>query len=170
MDAFVSTAAGRIDNCSNADTVTFFEYVEPTMSAHEDFHREEVQRLPSNRSFGIIFAVVFLVIGAAPAVRRHEVRWWALAFSLGFLVLGAMQSPLLTPLNRLWMRFASFLHRLISPVILGLVFATTVIPVGLILRWLGKDPMKRRWEAQMPSYWIPRTPPGPAPESMKNQF
>src|SRR5437899_1111758 len=117
------------------------------MSAHEDFHRDEVESLPSNRSFGLIFAVVFLLIGAVPALRKHEIRWWALAVSAGFLVLGLTQSPLLTPLNRLWMRFGSFLHRLISPVILGLVFALSVIPVGLILRWLGKDPMRRRWES-----------------------
>lgn len=140
------------------------------MSAHEDFHREEAQSLPSNRSFGLIFAVVFLLIGGIPALRKHDPRWWALAVSTAFLLLGLMQSPLLTPLNRLWMRFGLLLHRFISPVILGLVFAVSVIPVGLVLRWLGKDPMRRRWEPDASSYWIPRTPPGPAPESMKNQF
>lgn len=140
------------------------------MSTHEDFSRAEAEKLPSNRSFGLVFATVFLIVGLGPLVRHGGIRWWALILAAGFLILGVMNSPLLTPLNRVWMKFGLLLHHIVSPLILGAVFFTVVLAIGWIRRLLGKDSMQRRFDKEATSYWILRDPPGPARQSMKNQF
>ena len=139
------------------------------MSAHEHDRHEE-SPLPSNRSFGLVFTVVFLIVGLLPLFSRHTVRWWALAVSGVFLILALLQSPVLTPLNRLWMRFGLFLHKIISPVILGIIYFLVITPIGWWMLRKGKDPMRRSFDPAAQSYWIPRDPPGPPPASMSNQF
>ena len=140
------------------------------MSAHESLKREETLKLPSNRSFGIVFTVVFLIVGLAPLIKRGEVRVWSLIVAGLFLVLGLSNSPVLTPLNRLWMNFGLLLHHIVSPLILGILFYGMITPMAWILRLLGKDPMRRALDKNAPSYWILRDPPGPARHSMQNQF
>lgn len=140
------------------------------MSAHESLKREETLKLPSNRSFGMVFTVVFLIVGLAPMIKRGEVRAWALIVAGLFLILGLSNSPVLTPLNRLWMKFGLLLHHIVSPLILGILFYGTITPMAWILRLLGKDPMRRALDKNTPSYWILRDPPGPVRHSMQNQF
>jgi len=140
------------------------------MSAHESLKREETVKLPSNRSFGLVFAVVFLLIGLAPLIKRGEVRWWAVILGGLFLILGLANASILTPLNRIWMKFGLLLHHIVSPVILGILFFAVFTPMGWILRLLGKDPMRMKPDKNASSYWILRDPPGPARQSMPNQF
>ena len=140
------------------------------MSAHENLKREEAVKLPSNRSFGLVFTVVFLIVGLAPLVKRAEVRWWAVVLGSLFLILGLLNSPVLTPLNRVWMKFGLLLHHIVSPVILGILFFAVFTPMAWMFRILGKDPMRRALDNNAASYWIIRDPPGPSRQSMQNQF
>ena len=137
---------------------------------HEDFKREIVSSGPSDRSFGITFAVVFSLIGFVPALRHHSIRWWAVGISAAFLIVTLTAPSILREPNRLWMKLAALLNRVMSPVMMALVFYLAVLPTAIVLRMMGKDPMRTRFERDAQSYWIPRDPPGPAPESMARQF
>lgn len=137
---------------------------------HDPFHGDGADKLPSNRSFGLVFVAVFLVVGLLPLLGHRPVRWWALAVSPGILVISFALPGVLTPLNRVWMKFGLLLHKIVSPIILGIVFFLTVWPTGFLMRLCGKDPMRRKFDPSAKSYWILREPPGPEPKSMTNQF
>ena len=137
---------------------------------HEDFSRGAEARGSSERSFGIVFAVVFLVIGLWPLAGDAGVRWWAVGVAGVVLALGLGRPALLAPLNRTWTRLGLILNRLASPVVMGVLFYLVITPTGLVLRALGKDPLRQRLEPGAKSYWIERRPPGPAPDTMRNQF
>jgi hypothetical protein len=141
-----------------------------TISVHESFERiEEIER-GSNRGFGLVFVVVFALIAAYSAWRGGASwPWWAAA--AGILAIVTLLIPgVLEPLNRLWMRLALALSKVVTPVVMAVLFFGTVLPTGLIMRLLRKDPLRLNWNPDARSYWIERQPPGPAPESMKNQF
>ena len=137
---------------------------------HEDYRREVSSSGPSDRSFGITFTVAFALIGLVPALRHHPVRWWAVGVSAAFLVVSLAAPSILREPNRWWMKLAALLNRVMSPIMMALVFYLAVLPTALILRMLGKDPMRKRFDRGAASYWIPRDPPGPAPDSMARQF
>lgn len=137
---------------------------------HEQFEAREAVKTSSDRSFGVVFAVVFALIGFAPWVLSGDIRWWAVAVSASFLVLSIAAPRALAPLNRLWTKFGFLLHRIMNPLIMGFMFFLVVTPIGVIMRVLGKRPMQIELDDEAESYWISRTPPGPAPESMKQQF
>ena len=123
-------------------------------------------KISSNRSFGIVFFVVFLLIAFYPLTYGGEIRIWSVITSLIFLVSGLLNSKFLTPLNKLWFRFGIFLGKIISPVIMGIIFFLVVTPIGLIMRLLGKDVLNLKYSKNK-SYWIDKD----GPESkMKNQF
>ena len=123
-------------------------------------------KVGSNRSFGIVFFVVFLLIALYPFTYGGEIRIWSVIASLIFLVSGLLNSKFLTPLNKLWFRFGIFLGKIISPVIMGIIFFLVVTPIGLIMRLLGKDVLNLKY-SENKSYWIEKD----GPESkMKNQF
>jgi len=138
--------------------------------AHEDLHREQHVEGSSDRAFGIVFAVVFVLIGIWPLLSGSAVRWWALGVALAFALTAAIRPALLAPMNRAWMRLGLFLGKVISPIALGILFFLVLVPIGLVMRVVGKDPLRLKRDAGAPSYWISRTPPGPPPDSMKNQF
>ena len=127
---------------------------------------------PSNRSFGLVMATFFAIIAFIPLPRTgHDtVRWWAVMVSALFLALALFWTAPLRPLNWLWTRFGDLLNRLVSPIAIGLLFYLAVMPTGLLRRALGNDLLRLRRDPSVPSYWILRVPPGPSPESMKNQF
>lgn len=124
----------------------------------------------SDRSFGLVFAVFFLTIGLLPLLHDQGPRLWAVCVSLIFGVVAFVAPTILAPLNRLWTRFGILLHRIVSPVALGILFFGVVAPTGLLMRLLGKDPLRLRMDKTATSYWIVRSPPGPTAESLKNQF
>ena len=137
---------------------------------HEDFSRQEDIKPSSDRSFGLVIATVFLLITFWPLIRGEPVRWWALAIAGVFASLALLWTAVLAPLNKCWTQLGVLLYRVVSPIVLGFLFYVTVTPVALLMRMLGKDPRRLRRDPDAASYWIDRTPPGPAPESMKNQF
>ena len=121
----------------------------------------------SNRSFGIVFFIVFLLIGIYPLLNQEDLRLWALIISLIFLILGIIDSKILTPLNKIWFKFGIFLGRIISPLIMGLIFFLVVTPIGIFMRILGKDLINLKFKKNVKSYWIEKTGPK---SKMKNQF
>ena len=122
--------------------------------------------LGSNRSFGIVFFVVFLLIALYPLTYSEGLTVWSIIISFIFLVLGLLNSKILTPLNKLWFRFGIFLSKIISPLIMGIIFFLVVTPIGLIMRILGKDVLNLKYNKNK-SYWIEKNGPK---SKMKNQF
>jgi drug/metabolite transporter superfamily protein YnfA len=124
----------------------------------------------SDRSFGFVFAAVFVIIGCWPFWHWLPPRWWALAIAAAFLAVALIRPQILRPLNRVWMAFGRLLHRIVSPLIMGLMFFTVVTPTGWIMRARGKDLLSLRRRPDLSSYWIKREPAQPEAETMKNQF
>ena len=96
-------------------------------------------KLSSNKSFGIVFFIVFFLIGVYPLLKGSDLRIWSLIISFIFLALGLINSKTLTPLNRLWFKFGLLLGKFISPLIMGIIFFVVVTPIGIIMRLLKKD-------------------------------
>jgi hypothetical protein len=139
------------------------------MHEHTQKHALAVEQ-SSDRAFGLVFAAVFLIIALYPLFSGNALRIWALIVAGGFGVSALFIPGVLAPANRLWMKFGELLHRVVSPIALGIVFYLAVMPTGLLMRLLGKDPLRLRMDATAESYWIKRDPPGPAAESLNNQF
>jgi len=123
-------------------------------------------KLGSNKSFGIVFFIVFLIIAIYPILSDGNLRLWSLVISLVFLILGLINSRFLTPLNKLWFKFGIFLGKIISPVIMGIIFFLVVTPIGLLMRLLKKDVLNLSFNDNK-SYWIEKNGPK---SKMKNQF
>ena len=123
-------------------------------------------KLSSNRSFGIVFFVFFLLIALYPLTYGGEIRAWSVIISLIFLALGLLNSKILAPLNKLWSKFGIFLGKIISPLIMGIIFFLVVTPIGLIMRLLGKDVLNLKYNKNN-SYWIEKDG---LKSKMKNQF
>ncbi len=137
---------------------------------HEDLNRQHEIKGSSERSFGIVFAVVFAIIGLWPLTGGGTLRLWALAAGAVFLALALAWTAPLRPLNRLWTRLGLLLHVVVNPMVMGLLFFGTVMPIGLFLRLTGKDLLNLKRDPAAASYWIVRQPPGPEPDTMIRQF
>ena len=138
--------------------------------AHEDFSRIQVVEGSSDRVFGLVFAAVFLVIAGWPLLRDGTFRWWALVISGVFAAVAVSRPMLLAGLNRRWMKLGLVLGKVVSPIALGILFYIVIAPIGFFMRVIGKDPLRLKLDSSAASYWIPRKPPGPPPDSMTNQF
>jgi flagellar biosynthesis protein FlhB len=125
--------------------------------------------LPSNRSFGWTFTVVFVLVGLY-GLWRGGAASWVLALAALMAVVTLTRDTWLTPLNRAWMKFGELLGRVVSPVVLGLIFFGVFTPFAVVMRLFGRDAMCRKWDAAAPSYWVKRDPPGPADDSYRNMF
>ena len=123
-------------------------------------------KISSNRSFGIVFFIIFLLIALYPLTYSQDIRIWSVIISIIFLVLGLFNSKILTPLNKLWFKFGIFLGKIISPIIMGIIFFLVVTPIGLLMRLLGKDLINLKYNNNK-SYWIEKNGPK---SKMKNQF
>jgi len=157
--------------CSLGSTIRTGETMKDRyFGAHEFQAREEGVKISSDRSFGLVFAGLFALLGTS-SVYHSGTRWyyWFPLAAL-FGVLAYIAPGVLAPLNRLWAKFGHLLHMIISPVLLGILFYLCISPIGFLMRLVGKDPMRRKFKPTTKSYWIARTPPGPAPETFKNQF
>jgi len=124
----------------------------------------------SERVFGLVMAAFLLLTAITPILRGGELRLWALGLGAAFFLCALAAPRLLSPLNRVWHRLGMALHAVVNPIIMGLIFYGTVVPMGIMLRLLGKDPLRLKWEPDAKSYWIRREPPGPEPGSMSKQF
>jgi len=139
-------------------------------SFHEDFHRQNQVTAGSDRGFGVVFSVVFVMIGLWPVLSGGTPRLWSLGIAATFLLVALTRPKLLSPLSRGWFLFGLLLHKIVTPVVMGVLFFLTVTPTGVIMRLIGKDPLHRRLDPGAETYWIKRAPPGPEPQSMRNQF
>ena len=124
-------------------------------------------KMSTNRNFGLTFFIIFLIFGLWPLTNEETVRIWSIVISLIFLFLGLTNSRLLTPLNIIWFKFGILLGSIFAPIAMGIVFFIVVTPIGLIMRLLGKDILKKKYNKNEKSYWINRDKPA---GSMKNQF
>ncbi len=139
------------------------------MTIHENYSRSEAVTGGSDRSFGIVMTVAFTVISLLNWWRDGHLWRWTLGIGAFFLAATLFYPAALKPLNWLWLKLGLLLHKVVNPIVMALIFFGTVLPTGLVMRALGRDPLRLKRRPDVNSYWIER-PPGPAPESMKDQF
>ena len=123
-------------------------------------------KIGSNRSFGIVFFIVFLLISTYPLLKDENIRLWSLIISIIFLFLGLQNSNLLSPLNKIWFKFGLLLGKIVSPFVMGIIFFLVVTPIGIIMRLLKKDLLNLKFNKNN-TYWIKKSDPK---SKMKNQF
>ena len=142
----------------------------PGGALHENLIRSEEIAGPSNRHFGLTMGATFIIIGGIRVLLGHvHSEWW---LGAGFVVaLFALFWPVaLTPFNRVWLKLGLVLNKIANPIVMTLLFGSTIVPIGALMRLRGKDPLRLRLRSDAASYWIKREPPEPALESMKKQF
>lgn len=137
---------------------------------HEILEDRTEVRLGSERSFGMVFAVVFAIIGLLPLIKSAGPRYWSLGVAAAFLVVALFIPKLLAPLNRLWFRIGLLLHAIINPIIMGLMFYVVLTPTGFLMRLFGKDILRLKFDPKADSYWIKRDPSDSVGSDFKNQF
>ena len=123
-------------------------------------------KIGSNRSFGVVFFIVFLVISLYPLLSNENIRIWSLVISIIFLVLGLLNSKLLNPLNKIWFKFGLLLGKIISPIVMGIIFFFVVTPIAILMKLLRKDLINLKFNKNK-TYWIDKSGPK---SKMKNQF
>jgi hypothetical protein len=141
-----------------------------TSQLHEDFSRDDHVQAGTDRGFGLVFAGFFALVSGLSWWRGHSGWHWTLPLAALFLVVALVYPRILNPLNKLWLKFGLLLYKVVNPIVLGLLFFITITPIGLIMRASGKDFLRLKLDNGARSYWIDRTPPGPPPQSMRNQF
>lgn len=138
--------------------------------AHEDLNRTQNVEASSDRSFGVVFAVLFIVIACWPLFKAEAPRWWGFVVAAVVAAVALLRPALLAGPNRLWSKFGILLGNVVGPVALGVLFYGVVSPFGVVMRLTGKNPLRLKIDPDADSYWIPRKPPGPPPDSLTNQF
>src|SRR5215475_584126 len=138
-------------------------------STHESFSREEAATPGSDRAFGLVMAAACAVLGVLNGWHQGRLWPWMLGGAVLFLLAACFRSSALRPLNMLWMKLGFLLHKIVNPIVMGLLFYGTVFPTGLLMRLRGRDLLRLKRDPGADSYWIARAP-GPAPESMRDQF
>ena len=129
--------------------------------------RDSKIKISSNRNFGLVFFVVFLIVALWPLKHDEDIRLWSLVLSIIFFFLGILNSKLLTPLNKLWFKFGILLGSIVSPIVMGIVFFLVVTPTSIIMHLLGKDLLKMDRTKSTSTYWIKREK---IDSTMKKQF
>ncbi len=137
---------------------------------HESLTREHAVTGSSDRNFGLTFAAVFVLIGAVKLWSGTASAPYWLAAAACFLILAFWAPSRLAPLNRLWLKLGLLLYRVVNPLVMALLFFLVVTPMGLVMRLIGKRPLRLAFDPASPSYWMTRTPPGPSPATMTRQF
>tara|TARA_B100001029_G_scaffold174815_1_gene175383 strand:- start:1238 stop:1636 length:399 start_codon:yes stop_codon:yes gene_type:complete len=130
------------------------------------YYGNEMEKIASNRSFGIVFFVVFIIIAFWPVLKSEAPRIWSVIIAIIFLLLGIFNSKLLTPLKILWIKFGEILGRFISPLVMAVIYFAIITPIGIFMRLLGKDLLNMK-SLKKNSYWIKRES---KIKSMKRQF
>ena len=124
------------------------------------------QKLPSNRSFGFLFFIVFMIISLWPIINTESIRIWSIIIASIFFILGISNSKILTPLNKVWMRFGILLGNFVSPIVIGIIFFGVVTPTGLLLKLFNKDILNLK-KSRKDTYWLKKDNSN---NNMKNQF
>lgn len=138
-------------------------------STHESFTRDETAKPGSDRTFGLVMAGALALVSLVNGWHHGRVWPWTSAAALLLLVAALLWPLSLHPLNRLWMKLGLILHRIVNPIVMGLLFYGTIFPTGLVMRMRGRDLLRLQRDSSAESYWIARDP-GPAPETMRDQF
>lgn len=146
------------------------ERTENVKTMLDELKRESEEEGSSNRALGFIFAAVFLIVAVGPLFVGRPIRFWSLLVSVAFGLVALVVPAVLAPLNWLWTKFGLLLHKIVSPLVLGIMFYLVVTPMALVMRLLGKDHLRLRLDRDAATYWIERTPPGPLPETFVDQF
>lgn len=126
--------------------------------------------LPSNRSIGLLFTAVFAVVAVWPLLFGEAFRIWAAVVCTALAAITLLAPDALAPLNRAWMRFGALLHRITSPIVLAFIYFAVITPFGLVMRVAGRRPLALARDPSAETYWTDRDPPGPEPDSIRNQF
>lgn len=137
---------------------------------HEALERHEAVQPPSERSFALVFTAFFALVAVWPLLKGRPWRPWALGVAAAMLLLGLLAPAVLQIPNRLWFQLSLLLNRIVSPVVMGIVYYVVVTPFGVTMRMTGKDPLRLKPDPAASTYWVERTPPGPEPETMAEQF
>ena len=137
---------------------------------HENLNRGEGIKVSSDRSFGIVFFVVFVLAGTWMLLKDQPAGWLILSSSIILLVISLVRPSILGSLNRAWFKFGLLLSRVFNPLIMGVVFFLVITPMAVTRRLMGKDSLNLKFKSSLKSYWINRNPPGPKPDSMTRQF
>jgi hypothetical protein len=137
---------------------------------HESFYRDVEVVDSSDRSFALVFTGFFVLVSLWPLLRGGRPRWLALGLAVLLLAVGLVRPSLLRPLNRAWIYLGLLLQRIVSPVVLALLYFFTITPIGLLMRWTGRMPLKLGFDRSAATYWTERCPPGPPPGSMPQQY
>jgi hypothetical protein len=124
----------------------------------------------SDRSFGLVFAAVFAIVGCWPLLHLQAPRWWACGVAIAFAATAWLRSEILHHFNQAWLALGRLLHQLISPLIMGAIFFVCVTPIAWIMRLLRRDVLSLSRRPDLASYWIPREQSPPTAETMKRQF
>ena len=130
----------------------------------------DLKKSLDNRVFGLIFSGIFCVIALLPILFGGGYRPWALVIAIAWAVPAIIFPAVLAPLNRLWAKFGQVMHKIINPVLMGLIFFLTVVPTGLIMKLLRKDPMRRKYDVNATTYWVERKETRLSKESFDEQF
>jgi hypothetical protein len=138
--------------------------------SHESLERHRQIEGSSDRTLGLVFGGVFLIVAVYPWLFGGDIRVWAFIVCAAFVAIALAAPSLLSPLNRLWTRFGLILHKFVSPIVLGIMFFGVITPMGVAMRLFGKDLLRLRFDRQRPSYWLERAPPGPKPDTLSDQF
>ena len=123
-------------------------------------------KIGTNKSFGIVFFIFFLIVSIFPLFKEGDIRIWSFIIAIIFLVLGLMNSKILTPLNKIWFKFGILLGSFVSPIVMGIVFFVIVTPTSIIMRVLGKNLLNLKKDNKK-TYWVERSK---VQSKMKNQF
>ena len=129
-------------------------------------HKSKI-KMNSNRNFGLVFFIIFLILGLWPITNAEEIRIWLILLAFIFLILGIMESKLLSPLNRLWFKFGMMLGAIVAPIVMGAIFFIVVTPIGIVMSIIGKDLLNKKYDKKKETYWIKRVS---SIGSMKRQF
>ena len=124
-------------------------------------------KLSSNKSFGLVFFVIFIIIALWPLLNDGNIRIWSIIVSVIFLILGLLNSKILTPFNKLWMRLGALLGIIVSPIVMGVVYFGIITPIGLIMKLFGKDVLNLKLDKNKKTYWTLKKK---IPSKMKDQF
>ena len=140
------------------------------LKTHENTSRTHIAKKGSDRAFGMLFFLVFLIICIWPTLSSNQPHVWALITAVIFLLLSMLKPTFLAPLNQKWFKLGILLNRITAPLAMALVFYFAITPTAILMKVFGQKPLGLRFDKTMTSYWIYRDQPGPEPKTMKNQF